>query len=39
MAQDLGLRDVRRPRQQLLDGRIVHCAPGANRMGCIRQTQ
>jgi len=30
MSQDLVLGYMRRPRQQLLDGRIVHCSTGAN---------
>jgi len=39
MAQDFVLRDMRRTRQQLLDGRIVHCNTGANPMGHGRYAQ
>ena len=33
MSQDLVLGNVRRARQQLLDGRLVHCGTGANPSG------
>jgi hypothetical protein len=39
ISQDLVLGYMRRPRQQLLDGRIVHCGTGANRSGRDRSAQ